>query len=194
MRACVCVCVCACVCVCLCVCVPVCVCVCVCVSVSVCLCVYSVCPTISEFFQQLEWTLHAALDVHGGAWHAGQCYFSSTVRLQSPTPCQLVSIVHARVHCFRFKQALLALFFFLQSPAHHQSRVVMLEYAISTGPAEANFHWSGLNETFLCSDLNEVVVAQRAREGFSLAKLGGSGLGACSPGKFWIYGRSRMQF
>ena len=45
----------------------------------------------------------------------------------------------------------------------------------NTGPAKANFHWSGLNETFLCSDLNEVVVAQWAREGFALAKLGGSG-------------------
>ena len=61
-----------------------------------------------------------------------------------------------------------------------------------TGPAEAIFYWSGLYETFLCNNLNEVVVAQRAREGFALAQLGGSG--ACSPGKFWIFGRSRMQF
>ena len=61
-----------------------------------------------------------------------------------------------------------------------------------TGPAEANFHWSGLYETFLCNNLNEVVVAQRAREGFALANLGGPG--ACSPGKFWIFGLSRMQF
>ena len=44
-----------------------------------------------------------------------------------------------------------------------------------SGPAEAIFHWSGLYETFLCNNLNEVVVAQRAREGFALAKLGGSG-------------------
>ena len=43
------------------------------------------------------------------------------------------------------------------------------------GPAEAKFHWSGLNETFLCNNLNEVMVAQRAREGFALANLGGSG-------------------
>ena len=28
---------------------------------------------------------------------------------------------------------------------------------------------------FLCNNLNEVVVAQRPREGFALAKLGGSG-------------------
>ena len=60
------------------------------------------------------------------------------------------------------------------------------------GPAEAIFHWSGLYETFLCNNLNEVVVAERAREGFALVKLGGPG--ACSPGKFWIFGRSRMQF
>ena len=43
------------------------------------------------------------------------------------------------------------------------------------GPAEAIFHWSGLYEIFLCNNLNEVVVVQRAREGFALAKLGGSG-------------------
>ena len=54
------------------------------------------------------------------------------------------------------------------------------------GPAEAIFHWSGLYETFLCNNLNEVVVAQRAREGFALVKLGPSrGVrGHAPPGNF----------
>ena len=58
-----------------------------------------------------------------------------------------------------------------------------------TGPAEAIFHWSGLYETFLCNNLNEVVVAQRAREGLCPRQArGGGGSRAMLPRKileFW---------